>query len=507
MKKNWSAYSGTIALFVTLTIGSQVSAQQPRYRLIDMGTFGGPASWLNSGDDASFSVSVVNNRGTLAGWAETPQPDPFPAFCFTEDCYVSHAFQWQGGVRSDLGALVDGVSSQANWISNSGLIAGVSENGAIDPLLPDFPELRAVLWKNGRIVDLGILPEGGYESVANAVNSKGQVIGGALNTISDPNSLEAPGFLPTQTRAFLWENGAMQDLGTLGGTDALAQFINDQGQVVGWSYTSSEPNSTCPSFLPVATGSFIWDRTHGMQDLGTLGGTCTLVTGLNNNGIAVGAYVNDEEIQRGFVWQNGTIQDLRASLGGDFLSPEGINDHGIIAGWAYLAENASYHAALWRGVGNIIDLGAVAGDDCSFATAINAQSQIVGSSIGDGCSFDDNAHAILWESGSLYDLNTLVPAGASLHLLLAVGINDRGEIAGTALGVDGNRHDFLLVPCVVSSASHCQEEFAGATSAASLAKVSPTGSPQVRSGATFRRLFSHGLVRQVHGPRLFTDKK
>ena len=63
--------------------------------------------------------------------------------------------------------------------------------------------------------DLGTLPEGGYESWANAVNSKGQVIGWATNT-SDANSMAAPWFSPTQTRAFLWQKGAMQDLGTLG---------------------------------------------------------------------------------------------------------------------------------------------------------------------------------------------------------------------------------------------------------------------------------------------------
>ena len=506
MKSNVLRNTTVMAFFIAVALTAQSQTQQPRYRLIDMGTFGGPASELNSGDDASFSVSTVNNRGTFAGWADTSQPDPFPAFCFTNDCFVAHAFQWHAGVRADLGALADGVSSQAIWVSNSGLIAGVSENGAIDPLVAGFPELRAVLWKNGHIINLGTLPLGGYESFANAVNSKGQVIGGALNAIADPNSLGALGLFTTQTRAFLWENGAMQDLGTLGGTDAIAQFINEQGQVVGWSYTGSASNTSCPGLFPIATGSFIWDRPHGMQDLGTLGGTCTLVTGLNNNGKAIGIYVDDEQIQRGFLWQNGTIQDLGASLGGDFLGPEGINDHGAVAGWAYLAGNASYHAALWRGVGNITDLGVVAGDDCSFASAINAQTEIVGSSFGDGCTFDDNAHAFLWESGSPYDLNTLIPAGASLHLLLALGINDRGEIAGTGLDIGGNRHDFLLVPCVVSSASDCQEAFADATSATSLNVLFPTTAAQINQGTPFQRLFSRGLARQGHGPRFLTEK-
>ena len=38
-----------------------------------------------------------------------------------------------------------------------------------------------------------------------------------------------------QNHAVLWENGTMTALGTLGGTSSWASGINDQGQVVGWS--------------------------------------------------------------------------------------------------------------------------------------------------------------------------------------------------------------------------------------------------------------------------------
>ena len=79
--------------------------------------------------------------------------------------------------------------------------------------------MHAVLWKDSQIVDLGTL-EGGYESVAFTVNSRGQVAGVSQNLVPDP-------FDPfgTQQRTFLWENGVMQDLGTLGGPDSPLSAI------------------------------------------------------------------------------------------------------------------------------------------------------------------------------------------------------------------------------------------------------------------------------------------
>src|SRR5262249_3145644 len=140
----------------------------------------------------------------------------------------------------DLGVLPGGDASTAAWISDTGLIAGQAENGAVDPLLPGFPEIRAVLWKHGKAIDLGTL--GGNESSAFSVNNRGQVVGLAVNKIPDPFS-----FFVTQLRAFLWQDGAMQDLGTLGGPEAFALFVNERGQVAGSSLTNAIVNPTTGS--------------------------------------------------------------------------------------------------------------------------------------------------------------------------------------------------------------------------------------------------------------------
>ena len=175
-----------------------------------------------------------------------------------------------GAVR-DLGALPGVNQSIPVWISDNGLIVGISENGLLDETA-DFPQLRPVWWDNARnIHDLGTF--GGNTGFATTVNSRGQVAGYATNTI--PEDLDVAsfmnGFLPAgqQVRAFLWEGGALRDLGTLGGNDAAAQAINEKGEVAGLSYTGTEINDTTglPTVHP-----FIW-RNGAIEDLGSLGGT------------------------------------------------------------------------------------------------------------------------------------------------------------------------------------------------------------------------------------------
>ena len=444
-----SAFLVITVVILALTPSTRLAAQNGptkehhHYKLIDIGTFGGPQSHVNAGSGQDFGnfSSILNSRGIVTGWADTSSPDPFSGFCLSEECFVVHTFQWKNGVKTDLGVLPGGASSESNWVTENGLIVGLSENGEIDPLIPGFPEFHATLWRDGNAIDLGTLPEGGFESVANAANSRGQVVGLATNAVADSNSMLGLGF---QTRAFIWQGGVMQDLETLpGGTDAEAVLINEKGQVAGWSYTSSTSAPPCQLGFTLTTGSFIWDKEKGLRDIGSLGGSCTIATDLNNRGQIVGSStLPGDTSQHAFLWNDGLFQDLGGSLGGDFLGAFAVNEEGKAVGFGYLPGDALFHATLWRSAGDMVDLGVVGADPSSYAASINSKNQVVGTS-GD---FVTTSRVFLWENGDIVDLNALIPPNSTLHVEFAQTINDRGEIGGT--GVDGsNEHAFLAVPC------------------------------------------------------------
>ncbi len=454
----WAELTSPARLCAQDQLASQELTQQGsknhhQYQFIDLGTLGGPNSYLPLLPPYhEFLPSASLSRGgTFAGFADTATPDPYsPNACFNADCFASHAIAWRNGKMIDIGALPGpaGISSAATWISMNGLIAGFSENGEIDPLI-GFPVFLGFLWRNGEMISLGTL-EGGYESQAMAVNNSGQVVGIASNLVPDANSLWGTN---TQARAFLWEDGVMQDLGTLpGGTDAMALFINERGQIVGQSYSD---NSIVPPAIgcvdsPLTLYTFFWDKGQ-MTDIGTLGGHCAFPYSLNNRGQVVGqSNVAGDAASHPFLWQKGKIKDL-GTQGGTYGYAAWLNDEGQVVGTTTPQGDRVLLASLWDR-GTITNLGALPQNACSAADAINASGQIVGGSGFYNASFfsactDPVEHAVLWENGRILDLNDFVPSGTDLILNEAFFINDRGEISGIGSLPNGDQHTFLLIPC------------------------------------------------------------
>ena len=419
------------------------TAQHHHYQLVDVGTFGGPQSWLFT--TSAARIGLLNNQGTLAGSADTLAVDPYCIWAFYPDCSAAHAFQWQNGGKTDLGVLSGGIGSQAIWISANGLVAGISDNGQQDPQNSALPQIHAVLWQQGEITDLGTLPEGGYFSVAQAVNSRAEIAGLAYNTVPDVNSISGYGY---EARAFYWKNGVMQDLGTLGtGTDAMAGVINERGHVVGWSYINSVPSALCASFnlgFSLATDSFIWDKKNGMRDIGGFGGTCTLAVDLNGRGQVVGgSALTGDTTTHPFVW-NATdgVTDLLDPSDSSYGFAEAENAHGDVAGGT--CDSVTCYALLWRkhsGKWQRTDLSTIT--DNAFSISVNASEQVIGN-----FAVTNGQAAFLWEDGGpLVDLDTLIPSGSGLQMYEAHQINDLGEVAIGALDANGNNHAVLLIPC------------------------------------------------------------
>ncbi|HKV80236.1 MAG TPA: hypothetical protein VJP02_18955 [Candidatus Sulfotelmatobacter sp.] len=417
-----------LATPVSLAAQRQTAKKHHRYKLIDTGTLGGPTSSLGFEGERD-----INNRGVLVSLADTPPTDPYAPNCFL-DCFLAHTVEWRDGVLTDLGALPVTNNSGPVWISDNGLISGLSQNGVIDPLT-GAPEFGAVLWKDGGLLDLGAF--GGNNSCAGAVNDMGEMVGAAATAVSDPFSFC---FGVQQSHAFLWQDGSMQDLGTLGGPDSIAQFINDSGQVAGISYVNSivNPNTGVPTLHP-----FMWQHGH-MKDLGTIGGTfVSQVNHLNDGGQLVGAMsTKGDQALHPFLWDGRKMRDLH-TLGGDFGDAFWVNDSGDVVGVATISGDQIRHGFLWS-QGFLTDLGVAPGDQCSVAYAISTRGEIVGSS--DDC-FGNSANALLWRRGHLTNLNNFVRSGSGVQLTVALNINERGDIAVQGVVANGDTHAFLLIPC------------------------------------------------------------
>jgi probable HAF family extracellular repeat protein len=215
-------------------------------------------------------ASAINNRGEVAGFAETTTPDSgcppsapgktaspvlwekgqaqaLPtvgsepdgvafgindegqAVGYSGTCTTAfHAVMWENGTAHPLPDNGHARSNIAYAINNQGQIVGQVRS-------PDGTTFSAALWQNGALTNLGTLP-GEHAAFATGINSRGQVVGSTFD--SDFN----------WSRGFIWQNGVMTDLNTLFPADSnlfviSASNINERGQIAGMATVFSGPDA------------------------------------------------------------------------------------------------------------------------------------------------------------------------------------------------------------------------------------------------------------------------
>jgi probable HAF family extracellular repeat protein len=362
----------TVPISVQLT-AQEAHGQQPHYSVTRLGTLGGTFSGAYAG---------INSKGWAAGDSSL------------KGDVTEHGFLWRSGLIIDLGTL-GGSNSAASSINDRGLIAGSAQTAETDPLGEFWGQLFSCpigpgpnfacqgyeklvlpyLWRNGVIRPLPT--RGGNNGQANDVNNLGQVVGWAENSTVDP-SCASPQILDIE--AVIWGPDAdeIRELPPFPG-DAIAAAIaiNDEGQVVGLSGICGSPST----YLGVH--AVLWQIGSAI-DLGGFGGVRNNAAFfINNRGQVVGqSDLVGDTITHAFLWQGGVITDLGTLPPpfNVFSQAQMINDKGQVAGNSC---DASFNCLpfVWED-GVMTDLNTLIPPDSPlqlvFAGAINAEGQITG---------------------------------------------------------------------------------------------------------------------------------
>jgi probable HAF family extracellular repeat protein len=359
-------------------------------------------------------------------------------------------------------ASLGGISSRGNGINDAGMVSGFSNISAT--------ARRAAVWFHGEVFQID--PLGGTNSSVawSGKTSSGLVVGitqtSALQTRADGWSCRIffPG--PDSTKytciGFVWEGGQMAALPTLEGDNAFAASANSLRQVVGWAETGVADSSCIDpadrGFVPV-----LWDLNRNQTvPLPPFGDdSAGAATAISDRGHIVGISgtcdqsVGRRSARHAVMWHDGTVTDL-GNVGGDtWNTPTAITRRGdIVVGFGNSPgagpDELKFRAWLWterddiacpkRPGTNICDLGTLDPGGTAEAWGVNERGQVVGTA----CPPVGNCKAFIWENGRMKNLNE-VKGTYPHHLENAMDINYLGQITGRAITSSG-REAIVAIP-------------------------------------------------------------
>jgi len=267
----------------------------------------------------------------------------------------------------------------------------------------------------GTYTDLGTL--GGSNSIANGINDSGQIVGGSDNGAG-------------QFHAFTYSSGKMSDLGTLRGDRSEAFAINNHGVIVGDAQNGDPATMSFSQAFSYAGGS--------MSALGTLpGGLGSTAYAMNDKGAIGGSsfegpFSLPEYPFYAVTFSGGAAHSIGAPDLGD-SAIYGLNDDDLAVGGIPTSTIPHASHAFLYDHGTITDLGVLdPTSDDSIARDINNLRQIVGTSAVMIDPEHYGYHGFLWTGAGLVDLNTLIDPSSGWVITSANAINDAQQIAATA---------------------------------------------------------------------------
>jgi probable HAF family extracellular repeat protein len=259
--------------------------------------------------------------------------------------------------------LADGEIINLSPVGESGVAFSINDRRQVVGWT-EAPGLRAVafLWTlQEGLLRIGTLPND-TESLATAISESGIVVGLSCCSFGAP-------------RAFIWSaSHGMRGLGTLVGNSdtcesgSTANAVNIHETVVGISCSVSGLG---------AEHAFLWTSQSGMLDLGTLGGSRSVASGINDAGIVVGTSNVSDGHPHAFLWTRQTGMEDLGTLGGGSSQASAINNRGAVTGSSTLPDGTT-HAFVWTPDRGMVDLGALAGGVESSGADINSRGEVVG---------------------------------------------------------------------------------------------------------------------------------
>ncbi len=364
-------------------------------------------------------------------------------FCFSDAvAQTSYKVTDLGTPNNDNFSMGMGLNNHG-WTEN---MDGVV-NPPINSLLTTVATGRAVINIGELKIDLGTL--GGKNSWINwgGINDRGEAVGMAETSVPDPDGEDVCAFGTGLTCSpFLWRDGHMSALPTVGGNNGQASAINNRGEVAGFAETAV-PDSSCPASAPSRIDSpVIWEDGKA-QALPTVGSDPDgEAFGINDEGQAVGYSGTCTTALRAVLWENGAAHPLPDNGHARSNFAYAINNLGQIVGQVRSPDGTTVFAALWQH-GALTNIGPLPEEFRAIATGINNRGQVVGSDFDSSLNW---SRGFIWQDGVLTDLNTLFPADSNLFVISATKINERGQITGMATVLSGPHagdiHSFLATP-------------------------------------------------------------